>query len=260
MVCAGVVVSGGTVRRSILSPLAHVHSYSLVEDSILMHGVEVGRNAVVRRAILDKNVYIGEGVEIGVDRGRRPRALPRVRRRRRRDPQGRRVTHEGRADDARVPAGGLRRGGRPRRVPRARAARVRGRDRPRLGGGRRPAHRVGRAGGTRPSSRAARALDRPDDGRARRGRRPRAHATPGTRTRRAPGEARSTASRTSPPCTRSSRCGRGRRSSSAAATALSSWAEKTALEDADAVVAVSRAPSDDILRVYPDDRSRRACT
>jgi glucose-1-phosphate adenylyltransferase len=67
MVCAGVVISGGTVRRSILSPLTHVHSYSCVEDSILMHGVEVGRNAVVRRAILDKNVYVGEGVEIGVD-------------------------------------------------------------------------------------------------------------------------------------------------------------------------------------------------
>jgi glucose-1-phosphate adenylyltransferase len=67
MVCAGVVISGGTARRSILSPLVHLHSYSLVEDSILMHEAEVARNAVVRRAILDKNVYIGEGVEIGVD-------------------------------------------------------------------------------------------------------------------------------------------------------------------------------------------------
>ena len=67
MVCAGVVISGGTVRRSIVSPLVHVHSHSLVEDSILMHGAEVARSAVVRRAILDKNVHIGEGVEIGVD-------------------------------------------------------------------------------------------------------------------------------------------------------------------------------------------------
>jgi glucose-1-phosphate adenylyltransferase len=67
MVCAGVVISGGTVRRSILSPLAHIHSYSLVEDSIVMHGTEIDRHAVVRRAILDKNVYIGEGVQIGVD-------------------------------------------------------------------------------------------------------------------------------------------------------------------------------------------------
>jgi len=64
---AGVVISGGTVRRSILSPLSYVHSYSLVEDSILMHEVEIDRKAVVRKAILDKNVYVGEGVEIGVD-------------------------------------------------------------------------------------------------------------------------------------------------------------------------------------------------
>jgi glucose-1-phosphate adenylyltransferase len=67
MVCAGVVISGATARRSVLSPLVHLHSYALVEDSILMHGAEVARNAVVRRAILDKNVYVGEGVEIGVD-------------------------------------------------------------------------------------------------------------------------------------------------------------------------------------------------
>ena len=67
MVCAGVVISGGTVRRSILSPLSYVHSFSCVEDSILMHEVEIGRNAVVRKAILDKNVYVGEGVQIGVD-------------------------------------------------------------------------------------------------------------------------------------------------------------------------------------------------
>jgi glucose-1-phosphate adenylyltransferase len=67
MVCAGVVLSGGTARRSILSPLAHLHSYSLVEDSIVMHETEIARSAVVRRAILDKNVYVGEGVEIGVD-------------------------------------------------------------------------------------------------------------------------------------------------------------------------------------------------
>jgi glucose-1-phosphate adenylyltransferase len=67
MVCAGVVISGGTARRSILSPLVHLRSYSLVEDSILMHGVQIGRRAVVRRAILDKNVHVAEGVEIGVD-------------------------------------------------------------------------------------------------------------------------------------------------------------------------------------------------
>jgi glucose-1-phosphate adenylyltransferase len=67
MVCAGVVISGATVRRSILSPGAHLHSYAEVEDSILMQGVDVARSAVVKRAILDKNVRVMEGATIGVD-------------------------------------------------------------------------------------------------------------------------------------------------------------------------------------------------
>ncbi len=67
MVCAGVIVSGGLVRRSILSPGVHVHSYAEVERSVLLHGVEIGRNAVVRNAILDKNVRVQPGAQIGVD-------------------------------------------------------------------------------------------------------------------------------------------------------------------------------------------------
>ena len=67
MVCAGVVISGGVARRSVLSPGVHLHSYAEVEDSILMHGVDVGRNAVVRRAIVDKDVRIAPGAKIGVD-------------------------------------------------------------------------------------------------------------------------------------------------------------------------------------------------
>ena len=67
MVCAGVVISGATARRSVLSPGVHLHSYAEVEDSVLMPGVDVGRGAVVRRAILDKNVRVPEGARIGVD-------------------------------------------------------------------------------------------------------------------------------------------------------------------------------------------------
>jgi glucose-1-phosphate adenylyltransferase len=67
MVSAGVIVSGATVRRSILSPDVHLHSYSEVEGSVLMHGVDVGRHAVVRRAIVDKNVRIEDGAQVGVD-------------------------------------------------------------------------------------------------------------------------------------------------------------------------------------------------
>ena len=67
IVCAGVIVSGGVVRRSVLSTGCLIHTRALVEDSVLMDDVEVGREAVVRRAILDKNVRVPPGVHIGVD-------------------------------------------------------------------------------------------------------------------------------------------------------------------------------------------------
>jgi glucose-1-phosphate adenylyltransferase len=67
IVCSGVIVSGGTVRGSILSPGVRIHSYSSVEDSVLLHGVDVGRGAQVRKAIVDKNVQIAPGATIGFD-------------------------------------------------------------------------------------------------------------------------------------------------------------------------------------------------
>jgi len=67
MVCAGVIVSGGRVRRSVLSPGVHVHSYAEVDRSVLLHGVDVGRHAVIRNAILDKNVRVAEGAKVGVN-------------------------------------------------------------------------------------------------------------------------------------------------------------------------------------------------
>ena len=67
MVCAGVVVSGGTVRGSILSPRVRIHAGAVVEGSVLMHDVDVGQGAVVRNAIVDKNVQVPEGAQIGVD-------------------------------------------------------------------------------------------------------------------------------------------------------------------------------------------------
>jgi glucose-1-phosphate adenylyltransferase len=62
-----VIVSGGTVRRSILSPEVRVNSGALVEGCVLMDGVQVGRGAVVRNAILDKNVLVPPGARVGVD-------------------------------------------------------------------------------------------------------------------------------------------------------------------------------------------------
>jgi glucose-1-phosphate adenylyltransferase len=67
MVCAGVVISGATARRSVLSPGVHMHTSSLVEDSVLFQDVDVSRDAIVRRAIVDKGVRIAPGARIGVD-------------------------------------------------------------------------------------------------------------------------------------------------------------------------------------------------
>jgi glucose-1-phosphate adenylyltransferase len=67
IVSEGCIVSGGTVRNSVLGRSVFIHSYSQVEDSVLMDYAEVGRHARVRRAIIDKNVYVPEGDEIGYD-------------------------------------------------------------------------------------------------------------------------------------------------------------------------------------------------
>jgi glucose-1-phosphate adenylyltransferase len=63
----GCIISGGNVKRSILSPRVTVHSFAEVGDSILLEGVDVGRNTKIRRAIVDKEVQIPPGTEIGYD-------------------------------------------------------------------------------------------------------------------------------------------------------------------------------------------------
>jgi len=63
----GVIVSGGTVRRSILSPGVHVEGEAMVENAILLDGVRIGAGAVVRNAIVDKNVQVPPQAQIGVD-------------------------------------------------------------------------------------------------------------------------------------------------------------------------------------------------
>ncbi|MGE5754750.1 MAG: sugar phosphate nucleotidyltransferase, partial [Planctomycetaceae bacterium] len=68
IVCQGAIVSGGQVYRSILSPGIRINSFALVEDSILFDGVEVGRHARIRRAIIDKDVKIPPGFDIGWNR------------------------------------------------------------------------------------------------------------------------------------------------------------------------------------------------
>jgi glucose-1-phosphate adenylyltransferase len=68
LVSNGVIVSGGLVRGSVLSPGVRVNSWATVDRAVLLHNVVVGRHAEIRNAIVDKNVIVPEGAKIGVDK------------------------------------------------------------------------------------------------------------------------------------------------------------------------------------------------
>lgn len=67
LVSEGCIVSGGHVHHSVLSPKVRVNSFADVSECILFEGVQVGRRAKIRRAIVDKNVEIPSGTTIGFD-------------------------------------------------------------------------------------------------------------------------------------------------------------------------------------------------
>jgi glucose-1-phosphate adenylyltransferase len=68
IVSPGAILAGGVAERSILSPGVQLDAGAAVHDSVLMDWVRVGRGAVVRNAIIDKNVVIPDGARIGVDK------------------------------------------------------------------------------------------------------------------------------------------------------------------------------------------------
>ncbi len=67
MVAGGCIVSGASVRRSVLFNSVRVHSYATVEDSVVLPGVDIGRGAVLRRCIVDRRCVIPPGLQVGVD-------------------------------------------------------------------------------------------------------------------------------------------------------------------------------------------------
>jgi glucose-1-phosphate adenylyltransferase len=68
LVSNGVIISGGLVRKSVLCPGVRVDSWATVERAVILNNTRIGRHAVVRNAILDKNVVVPEGASIGVDK------------------------------------------------------------------------------------------------------------------------------------------------------------------------------------------------
>ena len=67
LICDGSITSGGLVERSIIGANVKINSFAYVTDSIIMFNCNIGRHARIRRAIIDKNVVVPEGYEIGFD-------------------------------------------------------------------------------------------------------------------------------------------------------------------------------------------------
>ena len=67
LICDGCIISGGLVERSLLGPNVMVNSFSYITDSIIMNNCNIGRHTKIRRAIIDKDVNVPEGYEIGFD-------------------------------------------------------------------------------------------------------------------------------------------------------------------------------------------------
>ncbi len=66
-VSGGCIISGATVRRSLLFSNVKVRSFSTVEDSVILPNVEIGRNARLRRVVVEKKCVIPEGLVVGYD-------------------------------------------------------------------------------------------------------------------------------------------------------------------------------------------------
>jgi glucose-1-phosphate adenylyltransferase len=67
IVSEGCIISGGVVKDSVLGRNVQVHSYSMVQNSILMSGVSIGRRCRLNRVIIDKNIRVPPGTTIGLD-------------------------------------------------------------------------------------------------------------------------------------------------------------------------------------------------
>jgi glucose-1-phosphate adenylyltransferase len=68
MVSGGCLISGSSVRRSLLFSDVHVHSYCTIEDAVVLPSVDIGRHCVLKRVVIDKYCRLPPGTKVGVDR------------------------------------------------------------------------------------------------------------------------------------------------------------------------------------------------
>jgi glucose-1-phosphate adenylyltransferase len=67
-VASGCIVSGAQINHSLLFSDVHVHSYSKVDDSVILPRVNIGRHVQIRRAIIDSDCNIPDGMSIGINK------------------------------------------------------------------------------------------------------------------------------------------------------------------------------------------------
>ena len=63
----GCIISGARVKRSLLFSNVHVHSYCDIQDSVILPNADIGRNVVLKRAVVDQHCRLPEGLIAGVD-------------------------------------------------------------------------------------------------------------------------------------------------------------------------------------------------
>jgi glucose-1-phosphate adenylyltransferase len=67
LVSGGCIISGSNINRSVLFSNVRVHSFSSIEDSVILPQVEIGRNVKLKRVVIDKGAVIPDGMKIGFD-------------------------------------------------------------------------------------------------------------------------------------------------------------------------------------------------
>lgn len=67
MVSGGCIISGAKVKRSVLFSHVHIDQHSVIEDSVILPDVLIGKNVKLKKVIIDRKVVLEDGFEAGID-------------------------------------------------------------------------------------------------------------------------------------------------------------------------------------------------